>query len=254
METKDKKNWGKKLRYLWQGFLFAIVSGFLAAAVLLALLQKVPLVFAEQSVVMQTEQVSPYLTHYLAPTVHNNIQYNEPFMVVVPQKGINEIIGEEDLLGWEWPYFFGKIVISKPIVVFDCNKLSLMGKVDVLGFETVVTLCASPLIDESGLLILNLQYVRAGDVDISYLAKKTIEMVISRLLSEVEEQFWLEDILGACTENKPFEPIFPTIYGKYIKLIKSDLTESKLVLVFEPSDGKEIADKALTKDDLVSAE
>ena len=39
-----------------------------------------------------TDEVSPYLTHYLAPNFHNNIQLDEPFDVVAAQKGLNEII------------------------------------------------------------------------------------------------------------------------------------------------------------------
>lgn len=251
---KVKKNKGKKLRFLWRIFLFAIVLGFLAITILLMLLQKKPKDYVWQPATIQKEQVSPYLTHYLAPNVHNNIQLDEPFMVVVPQEGINEIIAEEDLLGWEWPYSFGKVVVSRPVAVFDVNKLNLMGKVNIMGFETIVTLCASPSIDKNGLLTLNVQYIRAGAIDISYLVKKTVKSVIEKEIDGVEEGFWLNDILGACTENKPFDPIFPTTYGRYIKLVKSDITEGKLILVFEPSDGKEIADNAVADNDTGNVE
>ena len=248
LETKVKKNKGNKFRFLWRGILFVVVSCFLAVAILLAMLQKQPRSFTLISTVSQSEQVSPYLTHYLAPNVHNNIQIDEPFEIVVPQKGINEIIGEEDVLGWEWPVEFNNVVISRPVAVFDARNIRLMGKVDIVGFETVITLCATPCIDKDGLLSLNMQYVRAGAVDISFLAKKTIERVIEgeiEQMDEDEEQYWLWDILGACTDNKPFEPIFPTIYGKYIRLIKSEISESKLILVFEPSKAKESTDKSV---------
>ncbi len=214
------------------------------------MLMKKPQAFVLTPVPQQTDQVSPYLTHYLAPNVHNNIQLDEPFEVVVPQNGLNEIIAEEDLLGWGWPVEYSKVIISRPVAVFDARKIILMGKVDIIGLEMVITICATPEIGKDGLLSLNLQYVRAGALDISYLAKKTIKRVIVNQFNEVDEQYWLKDILNACIDNTPFEPIFPTVYGKYIKLIKSDITENKLILVFEPSTGKEIADTTSPDNDL----
>jgi len=215
---------------------------------MLAMTQKEPSGYNSPSPDITTEQVSPYLTHYLAPNVHNNIQFDKPFEVIVPQKGINEIIAEEELLGWKWPVVFGKVVISKPVVNFAPNTIDLMGKVNLGGFETIITISATPEIDDEGLLHMNFQYVRAGTLDISFLAKTVIKKVIEGQMTEVDEQYWLKDLLAASQENKPFQPIFPTVYGKYIKLIKSEISENKLILIFEPSNIEEIADTSEQKD------
>ena len=240
-----KKKQGNKLRILLRGILFAVVSFFLIVAILLVMLQRKPRAYTSTPAAVKTEQVSPYLTHYLGPNIHNSIQIDKPFEIVVPQKGINEIIAEEDLLGWKWPVEFTNVVISRPVAVFDARKIILMGKVDIVGFETVVTVCSTPEIGEDGLLSLNLQYVRAGAIDISYLAKKTLKRVIESQYEEIGEQYWLKDILNACVDNTPFEPVFPTVYDRYIRLVKSDISENMLVLLFEPSSPKENADKVL---------
>jgi hypothetical protein len=252
--TKVKKIQGKKLQFLWRGFIFAIVSAFLLVAILLAMLDKEPKGFASAQAYGKTAQVSPYLTHYLAPNVHNNIQLDQPFEIVVPQKGLNEIIAEDDLLGWNWPVVLNSVTFSRPVAVFDARKILLMGKIDVIGFDTVITICATPTLDEHGLLSLNLQYVRAGMLDISFLAKKTAKRVIESQLGEVEEQYWLKNLLGACLDNTPFEPIFPTGYDRHIKLIKSEISENKLILVFEPSSRNEIADTVSQGNDLANVE
>lgn len=192
----------------------------------------------------ENEQVSEYLTHYLAPNVHNNIQFDKPFEVIVPQKELNEIIAEEDLLGWKWPVEYSKVSFSTPSVHFMPNTIYLMDSVDVFGFEILLTICANPVIDEAGLLRLNLQYVRAGALDISLLAKSLTKKIVEDQLADVEDNYWLEDIRGAFLENSPFEPVFPTIYDRYIKLVRSEISEGKLVLVFEPGLSKETPGEA----------
>jgi len=219
-----------------------IVVPLLIFAGMVAMTQKVPKGFTAPDPISKNEQVTPYLTHYLAPNVHNNIQFDKPFEVIVPQKGINEIIAEERMLGWQWPVQLGKITVSKPVVNFAPETINIMAKVDVAGFDTIITICAKPSIDEEGLLQLNFQHVRAGTLGITYLAKSVIKMVIEDQINEVDEHYWLKDILAASQENKPFQPIFPTVYSKYIKLIKSDISQNKLILIFEPSTGPETAD------------
>lgn len=243
MKIKDNNNLRKKLGFLCRGVLLMVVVIFLTIAVMLAMTQKVPDGYVPPEPDTYDEVVSEYITHYLAPNVHNNIQLDKPFVVVVPQKGINEIIAEDQLLGWKWPVEFGKVVIFRPVAVFSPKTIRLMGKVDIAGFDTVITVCATPSVGKDGLLRLNLQYVRAGTLDISFLVKKTVKKIIEGQLHQVEEQYWLQDILFACQENKPFNPVFPTIYNRHIKLIKSRISENKVILVFEPSSRQDIADK-----------
>jgi uncharacterized protein YpmS len=242
MEAKENKNMRKKLRFLCQAMALIVVLVVLLVAVLLVLAQRKPRAYDFSAATDQVQQVSPYLTHYLAPNVHNNIQLDAPFEVVVPQKGINEIIAEEDLIGWQWPVEFSKVTIFRPVAIFEFNTIILMGKVDIIGFDTVVTLCATPTLGKEGALTLNMQYVRAGSLDITFLAKKTIKRVVESQMEELGSEYWLQDILNACMHNKPFDPVFPTVYDKYIRLVRSDISKGKLVLVFEPGDQNETYD------------
>lgn len=236
-----KKNKHTVIKYFLWALCVVVFLTAVAGAVLVALALYKPEGYVSakgkgQSAAVEgeSEQVSEYLTHYLAPNVHNNIQVDKPFEVIVPQKELNEIIAQEDQLGWKWPVEYSNVSFSTPTVYFMPNTIYLMDSVDVFGCEILLTICANPVIDEAGLLHLNLQYVRAGALDISLLAKGLTERIVEGQLKKVEDNYWLEDIRGAFLENLPFEPVFPTIYGRYIKLIRSEISEGMLVLVFEP--------------------
>jgi hypothetical protein len=101
-------------------------------------------------------EVNPYLTHYLAPNFHNNIQLDRPFDVVVVEKGLNEVIVDEDSLGWSWPVQLNGVTFSAPSVVFTGETIILMGTIDYAGFPIVVSIIGSPKLDEEGLLALNI--------------------------------------------------------------------------------------------------
>jgi len=183
-----------------------------------------------------TDEVSPYLTHYLAPNFHNNIQLDEPFDVVVAQKGLNEIIVDENSLGWAWPYSLNGVVISAPSVVFQQDTIMLMGTVNYAGFPVVITVIGMPALDENGLLSLNIQKVNAGAVNITLLARFIARQVVAHQLRALPETQWLKDLDGALTDNKSFDPVFPTYDSeKQIRLTKAEITSGKLLLGFAPA-------------------
>ncbi len=183
-----------------------------------------------------TDKVSPYLTHYLAPNFHNNIQLDKPFDVLVIQKGLNEVIVDENSLGWAWPYSLNGVVISAPSVVFQQDTIMLMGTVDYAGFPIVITVIAAPKLDENGLLSLNIQKVKAGAVNITLLARFIARQVIAHQLRILPETQWLRDLDGALADNIAFDPVFP-IYesDKEIRLTKAEITNGKLLLGFAPA-------------------
>ena len=183
-----------------------------------------------------TDEVSPSLTHYLAPNFHNNIQLDRPFDVVVIQKGLNEIIVDENSLGWAWPYSLNGVVISAPSVVFHQDTIMLMATVDYAGFPIVVTFIGTPKLDENGLLSLNIRKVKAGAVNITLLAGFIARRVIAHQLRILPDTQWLRDLDGALADNKPFDPVFP-IYNseKHIRLTKAEITTAKLLLGFAPA-------------------
>ncbi|RKY04340.1 MAG: hypothetical protein DRP66_11855 [Planctomycetota bacterium] len=183
-----------------------------------------------------TDEVSPYLTHYLAPNFHNNIQLDEPFDVVVAQKGLNEIIVDENSLGWGWPYSLNGVVISAPSVVFQKDTIILMGTVDYAGFPIVITVIGTPALNENGLLSLNIRKVKAGAVNITPLAGFIARQVVAHQLRIFPRTQWLRDLDGALADNKSFDPVFP-IYNseKHIRLTKAEIANGKLILGFAPA-------------------
>lgn len=183
-----------------------------------------------------SSEVNPYLTHYLAPNFHNNIQLDRPFDVVVVEKGINEVIVDEDSLGWSWPVQLNGVTFSAPSVVFSGETIILMGTIDYAGFPVVVSIIGAPKLDEEGLLALNIEKVMAGAVNITPLAKYISGVVISGQMGEVEKNQWLKDLEGSVMRNESFDPVFPIIDSeKEIRLTKVEISVGKLVLGFAPA-------------------
>lgn len=181
-----------------------------------------------------SEAVNPYLTHYLAPQVNNNIQIDKPFEVIVPQKELNEIIADEGSLGWSWPVKLNGVTFDRPIVIFLPKRILLMGTVDYAGFPIVVTVIADPALDSRGLLSLNLRKVKAGIINITPLAKFIAGKVFAHQINQHGTELWLRSLCDALLANKPFEPVFPTYENKDILLTGAEIEQQLLTLRFRP--------------------
>ncbi len=113
-------------------------------------------------------QVSPYLTHELSPRIYNGAQRDEPFDVVITQKGINEIVA-----GWGWPKMSQGVMLYSPAVLFKPGSAQLMATADIRGAEFVVTIKIEPKITDKGLLTFHVSKVKVGAMNITALAKIT---------------------------------------------------------------------------------
>ena len=179
-------------------------------------------------------QVSPYLTHKLAPDIYNNIQLNEPFCVLVEQTGINDIVAR-----WPWPMQLDGAAISTPLIIFQPDTIILMGTVKFDNFAkypVVVTIIFTPKLDEKGMLTLNLRHVKAGAFNITPLARSITAKVIQNELQAAEQSDtnrWLVDLRDALLENKPFDPVFP-VYEDFIRVGRIELIDRQLTLLFTP--------------------
>ena len=181
-----------------------------------------------------SDAVNPYLTHYLAPQVNNNIQIDKPFEVIVPQKELNEIIADEGSLGWSWPVKLNGVTFDRPIVIFAPKRILLMGTVDYAGFPIVVTVIADPALDGKGLLSLNVRKVKAGIINITPLAKFIGGKVFAHQIKKHNTELWLRSLCDALLTNTPFEPVFPTYENKYIRLTGAKIDQQQLTLRFRP--------------------
>ena len=115
-------------------------------------------------------QVHRYLTHYLAPQFHNEIQLEKPFEVIVPQKELNEMIVDRSTLNIDWPVKLDGVTFSAPAVVFGKDMILLMGRVGLGPVSVVVSVVTQPKLDDNGMLLLNIRTVRVGTVNVTTLA------------------------------------------------------------------------------------
>lgn len=227
-KVKKRKHRVLKAVGIFFGLLVVFVGG------LLFLMTRKPKVYQPSGAAV-TGVVNPYITHYLAPEIYNNVQVDKPFCIIVRQKDINEIVVDGSL-DWEWPIDLGAAVISAPAVTFLKDEILLMGTVEVGVLEFVITIGVKPVIDDEGLMHLNFEKVKAGLVDVTFMARSITCKILADELAGVEighETAWMKDMYDAVAENKPFEPVWP-VYEDAIKLTKVDIVDGQLTLVFVP--------------------
>ncbi|MHC4086426.1 MAG: hypothetical protein ACYSU5_14625 [Planctomycetota bacterium] len=119
MSNKDNKDTDKKLKVRkkkkFKKRYWLLIDLALAIFILALLFYKParykPLVIAP--VGNNQDQISPYLSNELLPQLHNGAQRQEPFDLVVIQKGINEAIAR-----LQWPRESNGVLLSAPTVFF----------------------------------------------------------------------------------------------------------------------------------------
>lgn len=181
-------------------------------------------------------QVHRYLTHYLAPQFHNEIQLEKPFEVIVPQKELNEMIVDRSTLNIDWPVKLDGLTFSAPAVVFGKDTILLMGRVGLGPVSVVVSIVTQPKLDENGMLLLNIRTVRVGTVNVTTLASVLARGVFKEQIERRPEQEWIQGLASACLTNEPYEPVFDA-YESRIRLISVQIEDRKLTLRFEPEPG-----------------
>lgn len=176
-------------------------------------------------------QVSPYLTHELLPQLYNGAQREEPFDLVVAQKGINDIVGR-----FKWPKGADGSRISTPVVFFVPEGIVLMGTVAAGGAELVVTVVAEASIDEEGLLNLQVAKVKVGAVNITPLARVIAKrMYLERLAAkDIDTKDLGAKIAASILNDEPFEPVFK-IEDKKVRVKKITIEREKLTIRLAPA-------------------
>ncbi len=178
-----------------------------------------------------TREVSPYLTHELSPQLYNGAQYDEPFDLVVEQRGINDIISRYD-----WPKEFDGVSFSAPAVLFVPDSIVLMGTVNIKGVEFVVTIVAEPKIDDQGLLNLWVTRVKVGAVNITLLARVMAGTMYQQRLAvaPINTQDLQAKIAGSLLNDEPFLPVFD-VEDKKLRIEKITIKQEKLILHLTPA-------------------
>ena len=172
-------------------------------------------------------EVSPYLTNYIAPEIHNKSQLAEPFELVITQAGLNDIIARGP-----WPLAPGSVTVNRPAGRLSQDRIFLMATVKYGRVPAVLTVIMNPVLDEAGLLYINLEQVNAGLFDITHFAKELAEKIITAGINKIDST-WADNIIAAVLENKPFDPVFPA-YDNEVRLTGIDISDGKAVLQLTP--------------------
>ena len=180
-----------------------------------------------------SEEVNPYFTHYLAPEFYNNIQLDEPFELVVPQKELNEMITDGATLNFQWPVKLNGASFDAPAVMFLQDKIVLMGKVVFAKMSFVVTVIAEPVMDERGFIVLNVRQVRVGTVNVTPIAAMLAEGIFTKKIEKHEDDDWIKGLSAACLSNTPYEPVFECNEIP-VRITALKIEDSKLTLRFKP--------------------
>ncbi|MGE5294737.1 MAG: hypothetical protein ACM3VT_07900 [Solirubrobacterales bacterium] len=228
---KSKKSRRKKL------IVWLCIDAVVAATVIALLLYKPALYHpVAPPVVMDPngQEVHPYITHNLVPTLYNNAQEQKPFVMEVLAQGLNEAIAQTG-----WRQQSGAVALSSPAIAFAPGRIVLMGTADIEGAECVVTVEIEPQILADKRLNLMVKRVSVGAMPITLLAKVMAKKMYREQVDAglVDAQDWRTKIAASLLVDEPFEPVFP-VEDKWIRLESFDIGQDKATLRFVPAPRK----------------
>jgi hypothetical protein len=181
-------------------------------------------------------QVSKYLTHELLPQLYNSVQEDEPFDLVVVQKGINDIIARA-----KWPKRYSGVVFSAPEVLFSPGTIVLMGTAVLKSLQVVITVELNPSLSKNGLLNIHVSKIKAGAVNITPLARIIARKMYADKLTavKVDPCNLGARIATSLLNDKPFDPVFKVkgVLGsqeRKVRVEKITLAPEKLTLHLIP--------------------
>ena len=120
----------------------------------------------EPLTVSDPNEVSRHLSHYIAPTLYNNLQTPEPFELVLTQEAVSDMVARG-----KWPKEIGDgLTIFAPRVYFADDVVILMSLIELAEREMVLTVVGKAWLDEQKLLNLNIEMIKLGSINIRRLA------------------------------------------------------------------------------------
>lgn len=230
--NKENIQQSKKLkgrRRLKRFGIWLLVDLVVAGTIILLLLHS-PANFHQQKPI-DTNELSPYLTNYLMPTIYSGAQKQQPFEMEVIAKGINDIIARNP-----WPIEADDIIFHMPQTFLSQDTITLIGAVVFKGAKLIITLQAKPTINEAGLLNFNVTGVRVGSLNITIIAKFIAGQMYRKRMGDyyIDSDDLNAKLAASLLNNTPFDPTFK-IEDKYIRIIKVALTKGKLNINFVPA-------------------
>jgi uncharacterized protein YpmS len=176
------------------------------------------------------EKVHPYLTRELLPKFNNGVQSRRPFRMTIVDNALNEVIARYDL-----PQASG-VSISKPQVLFEPDRIVLMGTANVEGAPLIVTIKLQPQFDEKGLLNLNVEEVKLGAMPITLLVKMVGKEKYNERVAagDVDTEDIRSQIVASLLSGKLFDPVV-TYGGKKVRLKSVEISQGQMEAEFVPA-------------------
>ncbi len=180
-----------------------------------------------------SNEVSPYLTHYLAPEFWNTVQKDEPFEIVVSQDGLNDVISRDSIVDGGWPVEYNFIRVYAPQMKFETDQITILGKAVYNEMEVYLKALGSAKLTEEGLMKIGIDDIYAGKINVRNFVLATAKKQFQELHPDVNSLSYDAKIAYGIINDQPFEPVFQ-IADRKVKVSRLDLKDGKIVIEFTP--------------------
>ncbi len=221
MENNKKRKF-RKSRCFW------ILGGLAVLILITCLLLFYKPAYSIPPETIESTEVSPYLTHILLPQFYNGMQRNEPFDMTITGSGINDIIVRS-----QWPQEINGLSFMPAKLFFARDNIVLVTTVDTGKAKFVITIIIQAMLDENGLLNLQIQKIKAGAVNITFLAKTIARKLYQITTGKIDTSRMDEQIAASLLDGVPFEPVLE-IDDKKVRIQKITVEQGDLKLSLIP--------------------
>ncbi len=176
-----------------------------------------------------SSQVNPYITHQLLPTVHNKVQYGEPFEVQIDQHGVNDMMAQ-----YFKPVGVDGMMFENPAVAFKNDRLFLAGMVKRSGLDLIVTVIFHPRLLRDGKIALEMQDVIIGQSSAPFL-KDDIRDALGRGVGNMFSSQDMSKMLVDMINSKPIDPAF-NMAGYKVRITGIKITNGNMTVLMNPQE------------------
>jgi len=182
------------------------------------------------------DKVSKYLTHDLMPHIYNGADAGKPFDLVVVQDGIKDIIAHSD-----WPIYSSQAIIAAPDVLFKPSGIAIVTAVTFSSVDFIVTIVLKPVLDEQGLLNLNVSKVKIGAMNVTPLVGIAAKRMYDERIGDapIDKEDIRAKIAASLFSGEPFEPVFEVQdffdnHKRKVRIERITLQNERLILRMVP--------------------
>ena len=180
---------------------------------------------------VNSNQISPYLTHELLPKLYNHVQYDQPFELIITQAGVSGVLAQS-----RWPRESDGAVFYTPQIFFTNDEIIVMGTVLIGMVKFVVTILIVPELDEQGFLNLRVIKVKIGAINTTLMAKSIAKRIFRQKIApnKTTSENIKTKIAASLLIGQPFAPIFE-IKDRKVRVTEIKVLNEKLCIKLSPA-------------------